>query len=178
MTITARYSGKCSKCGGRINAGETIEWEKGSGASHVTCPEHKTETLKTVSVPAELTHIEYMVGCGSTGALYRECGDRTDEFLNRAADRNKITIDEVRARLLSGKSVDFDYVMDSGPYDIRDGAIVEAMARNARIVADEKRAEYNKTHKRYRCRECGATGYAGQYPFSTNPGSGLCDDCH
>ena len=80
MTITAKYNGKCSKCGGRINAGETIEWEKGSGASHVTCPEHKTETLKTVSVPAELTRIEYMVGYGSTGALYRECGDRTDEF--------------------------------------------------------------------------------------------------
>lgn len=29
----------------------------------------------------------------------------------------------------------------------------------------------------FRCRSCGATGVSGQYPFSTNPSSGLCDDC-
>jgi len=27
------------------------------------------------------------------------------------------------------------------------------------------------------CRHCRQTGYTGAYPFSTNPGSGLCDDC-
>jgi hypothetical protein len=39
MTITARYPGKCRKCGGSISVGEQIEWEKGNGASHVKCPE-------------------------------------------------------------------------------------------------------------------------------------------
>lgn len=29
----------------------------------------------------------------------------------------------------------------------------------------------------YKCRSCGTRGFGGQYPFSTNPGSGLCDDC-
>ena len=31
--------------------------------------------------------------------------------------------------------------------------------------------------RQMRCRECGQTGYTGEYPFSTNPSSGLCDDC-
>lgn len=43
MTITAKFNGKCRKCGGNISAGETIEWEKGIGASHVECPKKKTE---------------------------------------------------------------------------------------------------------------------------------------
>jgi len=28
-----------------------------------------------------------------------------------------------------------------------------------------------------RCRRCGTSGYSGDYPFSTMPGSGYCDDC-
>ena len=38
MTITAKYPGRCSKCGQPIQVGETIEWEKGKGGSHVSCP--------------------------------------------------------------------------------------------------------------------------------------------
>ncbi len=30
---------------------------------------------------------------------------------------------------------------------------------------------------RLTCRDCGQTGKRGDYPFSTLPGSGLCDDC-
>ena len=39
MTITAKYPGRCKKCGGQINVGDKIEWEHGQGASHVHCPE-------------------------------------------------------------------------------------------------------------------------------------------
>lgn len=28
-----------------------------------------------------------------------------------------------------------------------------------------------------RCKSCGQIGHAGEYPFSTLPGSGRCDDC-
>lgn len=28
-----------------------------------------------------------------------------------------------------------------------------------------------------RCRSCGQTGYAGEYPFSTLGGADTCDDC-
>lgn len=44
MTITAKYPGKCTICGGKINAGEKINWEKDKGASHVKCPE-KVESV-------------------------------------------------------------------------------------------------------------------------------------
>ncbi len=38
MTITARYDGRCSACGGRISAGQAIEWDKASRTSkHVDC---------------------------------------------------------------------------------------------------------------------------------------------
>ena len=37
MTITAKYPGKCSECGGSIHAGEQIEWSKGAGAKHTKC---------------------------------------------------------------------------------------------------------------------------------------------
>lgn len=38
MTIRAKFAGTCRKCGQPIAIGETIEWEKGRGASHVECP--------------------------------------------------------------------------------------------------------------------------------------------
>ena len=31
--------------------------------------------------------------------------------------------------------------------------------------------------RQFRCRRCRVSGPAGQYPFSTNPTSYLCDDC-
>ena len=37
MTITARYPGKCSECGGSIHAGDQIEWAKGEGSKHEAC---------------------------------------------------------------------------------------------------------------------------------------------
>lgn len=38
MRMIAKYNGKCNKCGGRIFAGDEIEWERGQGAEHVKCP--------------------------------------------------------------------------------------------------------------------------------------------
>jgi hypothetical protein len=38
MTITAKYPGKCRKCGAVINIGDRIEWEKSKGAAHISCP--------------------------------------------------------------------------------------------------------------------------------------------
>lgn len=39
MTITARFPGTCRKCGGRINPGDAIDWDKATRqTSHATCP--------------------------------------------------------------------------------------------------------------------------------------------
>jgi hypothetical protein len=37
MTITAKYAGRCSVCGGTIGVGEQIEWSKGEAARHEAC---------------------------------------------------------------------------------------------------------------------------------------------
>jgi hypothetical protein len=50
MTIIAKYSGKCRKCGGPINPGDKINWDKSTRLTeHVECPE-QTEATKTYSL--------------------------------------------------------------------------------------------------------------------------------
>lgn len=40
MAIKAKFDGRCTKCGGHISAGETCDWTRGVGVSHVgPCPE-------------------------------------------------------------------------------------------------------------------------------------------
>jgi ribosomal protein L37E len=57
MTITAKYAGRCRRCGGRISVGDQIEWSKGEGARHVECE----------SRPAATTHRVL------NGQLWEEC---------------------------------------------------------------------------------------------------------
>lgn len=37
MTITAKFPGKCTVCGGAIRPGQQIEWRKGAGSHHASC---------------------------------------------------------------------------------------------------------------------------------------------
>lgn len=37
MTITAKFDGKCKRCGVKILAGQQIEWTKENGAQHIDC---------------------------------------------------------------------------------------------------------------------------------------------
>lgn len=39
--MTSKYPGTCRKCGEPFPAGEKIEWNRGSGASHAKCPDKK-----------------------------------------------------------------------------------------------------------------------------------------
>jgi len=38
MVIRAKFNSSCPRCGGFINAGEEIKWERGQKATHVKCP--------------------------------------------------------------------------------------------------------------------------------------------
>lgn len=42
MTMFSKYPGKCRKCNQKFPEGTEINWEPGSGAAHVNCPETKT----------------------------------------------------------------------------------------------------------------------------------------
>lgn len=50
--------------------------------------------------------------------------------------------------------------------------------RDAIIAEIKRQAEGAGADASLTCRRCHTTGAARQYPFSTNPGSGFCDDCH
>jgi hypothetical protein len=50
-------------------------------------------------------------------------------------------------------------------------------SETAELVARGKLVARPSNRKQMRCRSCGQTGYAGEYPFSTAPSTGLCDDC-
>ena len=49
--------------------------------------------------------------------------------------------------------------------------------RLAEIEAERLQPTPRPTGRVMRCRECHEVGEVGEYPFSTNPSSGLCDDC-
>lgn len=46
MTIRAKFPGKCAKCGGGIAVGDSIDWQKGQGATHSACLGTKTSPKK------------------------------------------------------------------------------------------------------------------------------------
>lgn len=50
MAITAKFSGRCTKCSGFIGKGETCEWERGVGVSHTECPPPETNGNGQVTV--------------------------------------------------------------------------------------------------------------------------------
>lgn len=61
----------------------------------------------------------------------------------------------------------------------RTKAIIEAIDRGVSeeaIAAALEGRPHKPGRKVERCPECGTTGYAGEYPFSTGY-SDLCDDC-
>jgi len=55
MTITAKFASKCSECGGKIHAGDRIEWTKGAGAAHAKCakPRYTANGVGTRFHPAK-----------------------------------------------------------------------------------------------------------------------------
>ncbi len=163
MTISAKYSGTCVRCGQSFPAGTEINWEKSVGSTHAECP--------AVEAPAG---IEYLVGYTSIGAHYAPCGDRTEEFIARAAAFNSVTVDEIRQQLASGKNPGFSQG-EVSTYCLRDAGI--AATQQMAVAARQATQRASGASSRMRCRSCGQTGSRGSYPFSTNPGSGRCDDC-
>jgi hypothetical protein len=48
MTITSKFDGECKLCGGRILAGESVNWTKGEkGVAHEVCPENPQPVVAT-----------------------------------------------------------------------------------------------------------------------------------
>lgn len=69
MTMISKFSGKCKKCGESIEVGSKINWERGKGAQHITCP-------ATAPLPENVISISQGSGYGghpySIGQVLRE----------------------------------------------------------------------------------------------------------
>jgi hypothetical protein len=52
-----------------------------------------------------------------------------------------------------------------------------AKERLAELEAERIQPTPKPTRETMRCKRCGQVGQLGQYPFSTAPSTGLCDDC-
>ncbi len=123
-----------------------------------------------------MTTVQFMLGNG----VFIDCGDRTEEFLDRCiAQAIKATSNgfAIEKREFLSKIVDRETAMlalESGKIlsTGRGGWDDQVRIKPAAI----KPQPQTNTKPLLRCR-CGNTGHAGAYPFSTLPGSGRCDDC-
>lgn len=106
-----------------------------------------------------------------SNASWVDCGARTEEFLDRCVKFGRVGgRKDVLNALTAGKTVRND---SAGWYSFcRDGE-----AFDQKMMAIRKRLALADKQPLLRCKRCGQTGKAGAYPFSTLPGSGLCDDC-
>lgn len=60
-TMTAKYSGTCKECGGRISVGETILWARKQGARHLSCGSDAAEA-QTARRASSRMDSEYAAG--------------------------------------------------------------------------------------------------------------------
>lgn len=110
--------------------------------------------------------LQYQLSNGN----WTDCGDRTTEFLGYAVGRKMrsktgwsdpiANVAEATAILESGREIS----LGSDWYD------------NIRIKPAPVAPRPVDPRPVLRCR-CGNSGHAGEYPFSTLPNSGRCDDC-
>jgi len=129
--------------------------------------------------------LQYQLSNGS----WIDCGGRTEEFLTRCEKNNgpdeagtmvarframrDATREEVCSALSAGTELRND--RDDWYSNCRDGEFFDQKA--AEIRERQKAVADADMRSVLRCKSCGQTGRSGAYPFSTLPGSGLCDDC-
>jgi hypothetical protein len=66
MTITAKFNGRCRNCGGRIAAGERIEWSRETGATHENAQDCERIEVTEEAVPETKT-----VALGTFTPIYK-----------------------------------------------------------------------------------------------------------
>jgi hypothetical protein len=143
MTITAKYSGTCTKCHDPIKAGESINWERGVGSSHVTCPE------KAAPAPADPNAIKISQGSGYGGREYHP------SQVLRHSKYGIITILFASKRYFREDGLSFGVGDDSGyiysatcrPATEAEAApLLAAEAQREKITAAEKRLSVIREH--------------------------------
>lgn len=102
-TMTAKFPGRCTKCGGSFQAGTQIDWRKGAGASHVRCGSSTvSSTAPAPRKPARRAPAApKKAGVAEGEQLHRWCQERPDV----AAEVGRVFVAGKRAGDLAGKVV-------------------------------------------------------------------------
>lgn len=115
--------------------------------------------------------LQYLLSNGS----WIDCGDRQNEFLDMCiefggvSDRDELVDKLVTGAEIRNDSQDWYSKCRCGNY------ADELSAKRDKILEERQKKESSKNL--YTCSECGQTGHAGNYPFSTISGGNICDDC-
>lgn len=76
MIITAKYTSTCPRCNERINSGDSVEWERGSKARHVTCLTARSKRAASAPLIACAPGgIQHPAGTNRRAAACDTCGE-------------------------------------------------------------------------------------------------------
>lgn len=118
-----------------------------------------------------MTDLQYCIGpSGMGGMIWKDCGERAEEFVSRAMAVNGKSRDDIQALLAaSAKGVRYDTEWYAS---LRNKALGEAAEAAMRAKAEANKKAMQKT----KCRSCGE--YLSASRFTTLPASAqTCDDC-
>ncbi len=122
------------------------------------------------SVSMKTTENEIKLQYRLSNGAWRDCGERTNEFLDRCVQQSGLSESAVISQLESGQKIR-NAASDWYSY-CRDGEYAEKIERKVQRASVEQQKKLIKT-----CSECGETGSAGSYPFSTIADGNICDNC-
>lgn len=148
MTIKAKFAGTCKICVKPIRVGEEIEWEKGTGAMHITCkgktpvPLNSAPPAQLVSAGTDLAALAQQYGHTLTGEpRVRHYNERVHkgETLKAigstfdAREGKMLVIARTKPQYLSA-----DYLEDMDMFDMRPGLYYELSAISVARSSDEQ----------------------------------------
>lgn len=73
MSIRSKFPGVCRNCNGRFDAGTLIEWSKGAGSSHVTCPAKSAAPKAPSARPAPVVKVDATVAPFESSEKWEPC---------------------------------------------------------------------------------------------------------
>ncbi len=156
IKMQAKFPGTCKKCGGKINVGDSILWEKGVGASHAQCPQKKTEKAKEDSTSTEKEKINFDDILEKQG---RKWIGEPARFTRKAKDSPSVgdivtTTEDGNAKTWMVVSVDKSYYLssdqleDMGYYNQKSGWRTDYKAREVSKTKEEEDLEKKENEQK------------------------------
>ena len=147
MTIIAKFPGTCRKCGHAIKAGQEINWTKGEGSEHVTCPAPaaKPATAQTQAAPQGIVKV----------FTSRDRGAISNGYTFKTKDGQILTVIHVASRWINQNEVDDqdDFRQGGDPFYECRATCREATPEEAAPIIEKARVQAVRATARKRLDE-------------------------